>query len=61
MTREEALEILGLEPNAPLHEARLTYRRLSKFYHPDKNEVPNAAAMFRIINEAWEFIEEEIA
>ncbi len=61
MTREEALEILGLEPNAPLHEARSAYRRLSKFYHPDKNGAPNAAAMFRIINEAWEFIEEEIA
>ena len=61
MTREEALEILGLEPNAPLNEARPAYRRLSKFYHPDRNEAPNAAVMFRIINEAWEFIEEEIA
>lgn len=61
MTREEALEILGLEPNAPLDEARPAYRRLSKFYHPDKNGAPNASVMFRIINEAWEFIEEEIA
>ena len=61
MTREEALEILGLEPNASLNEAKPAYRRLSKFYHPDRNEAPNAAVMFRIINEAWEFIEEEIA
>ena len=61
MTREEALEILGLEPNAPLNEARSAYRQLSKFYHPDKNEAPNAAAMFRIVTEAWELLEEEIA
>ena len=36
MTREEALEILGLDSDASLDEARQAYRTLAKIYHPDK-------------------------
>lgn len=57
MTRGEALEILGLDPNASLDEARQAYRTLAKTYHPDKNLAPNATAMFRIISDAWEVIQ----
>ena len=57
MTREEALDILGLEPEASLDEAREAYRTLAKTYHPDKNSAPNATAMFRIISNAWEVIQ----
>lgn len=57
MTREEALEILGLEPDASLDEAKKAYRTLVKYYHPDRNAASNATAMFRIISDAWEFIQ----
>lgn len=54
MTRGEALEILGLDSDASLDEAREAYRTLVKHYHPDKNAASNASVMFRIIQEAWE-------
>ena len=57
MTRGEALEILGLDSDASLDEAREAYRTLAKTYHPDKNPASNATAMFRIISDAWEVIQ----
>lgn len=57
MTREEALEILGLDPDASLDEAKKAYRALAKIYHPDKSSASNAAVMFRIISDAWEVIQ----
>ena len=56
MTRREALEILGLNPETSLDEVRNAYRKLARIYHPDKNSAPNATAMFRIIHDAYEFI-----
>lgn len=57
MTRREALEILGLGGDASLDEARMAYRMLAKTYHPDKNPALNAGVMFRIISDAWEFVQ----
>lgn len=59
MTRREAFEILALDPDASLDEARKAYRRLAKTYHPDRNSAPNAAVMFRIIQDAWQFIQND--
>ena len=59
MTRREALEILGLEADASLDEARQAYRELSRRYHPDKNPASNATVMFRYIHEAWEYIQND--
>lgn len=56
MTRAEALEILGLDSDASLADAREAYRALAKIYHPDKSSASNATAMFRIISDAWEVI-----
>lgn len=61
MTRGEALEILGLDSDASLDEAREAYRTLAKTYHPDKNSASNATAMFRIISDAWEVIQNTAA
>ena len=58
MTRGEALEILGLDSDASLDEAREAYRTLVKHYHPDKNAASNASVMFRIIQNAWEVIQD---
>ena len=60
MTREEALEILGLDANASLEEARAAYRALARSYHPDKNSASNAAVMFRIISDAWVVVQNTV-
>ena len=59
MTRKEALEILGLETDASLDEAKRAYRKLSLHYHPDRNSAPNASVMFRYIHDAWEYIQND--
>lgn len=59
MTRKDALEILGLEADASLDEAKQAYRKLARHYHPDKNPAPNASVMFRYICDAWEYIQND--
>lgn len=47
--RSEALEVLGLEESADLHEAQRRYRELAMRHHPDRGGDP---AEFRAIQEA---------
>lgn len=47
--------LLGLHPSASPVEIRRAYRELSKRYHPDTTELPNAIATikFQQLNEAY--------
>ncbi|MDB9496967.1 J domain-containing protein [Spirulina major CS-329] len=47
--------ILGIHPSASVLEIRRTYRDLSKKYHPDTTELPQAVATakFQQLNEAY--------
>ena len=47
--------LLGLHPRASALEIRRAYRELSKRYHPDTTELPNAiaTAKFQQLNEAY--------
>ncbi len=47
--------ILGLHPSASVIEIRRAYRELSKRYHPDTTELPQAmaTAKFQRLNEAY--------
>ncbi|BAZ05392.1 J domain-containing protein [Calothrix sp. NIES-3974] len=47
--------VLGLHPSASPIEIRRAYRELSKRYHPDTTDLPNAIATvkFQEINEAY--------
>lgn len=52
-----ALDVLGLEADASLEEARAAWRSLAKQHHPDVR--PNdeaAAARFRAVQAAWEVL-----
>lgn len=47
-------ETLGIDENATQEQIKTAYRTLVKKYHPDVNDAPNAAAFFRLIQEAYE-------
>jgi len=47
-------KILGITPNASDSEIKKAYRSLSFKYHPDKNPDPGVAEQYKLINEAYE-------
>ncbi|KRN88633.1 molecular chaperone DnaJ [Ligilactobacillus ceti] len=49
-------EVLGVEKNATAAEIKKAYRKLSKKYHPDLNDAPEAEEKFKEINEAYEIL-----
>ncbi len=57
MTRKEALEILGLDSNASLDDAKIAYLELKETYHPRKIFDPQDIAVFWIISDAWKVVQ----
>jgi curved DNA-binding protein CbpA len=49
-------EILGLNPTATEAQIKYVFRRLAITYHPDKNPSPEAEAIFKEVNEAYEVL-----
>jgi DnaJ-class molecular chaperone len=47
-------KILNVSPNASDSEIKKSYRSLSFKYHPDKNPDPGVAEQYKLINEAYE-------
>lgn len=62
---QDPYKVLGLSDSATDDEVKKAYRRLAMKYHPDKVATlseemqQNAAAQFREINEAYEFIKSQ--
>lgn len=56
-TRNDPVEVLGLERGASTEQVRKRYRELARRYHPDVNEGDSTAEwMFKQVNEAHEAI-----
>ncbi len=49
-------QILGVNRTASAEEIKRVYRRLAVKYHPDKNPDPEAEAIFKEINEAYDVL-----
>lgn len=47
-------EALGVNEDTTQEQIKAAYRILAKKYHPDVNDAPNAAAVFQLIQEAYE-------
>ncbi|MCL1940430.1 MAG: J domain-containing protein [Synergistaceae bacterium] len=52
-------KILGLEPGATPEEIKTAFRRLVKFYHPDRGSSFDAEMMYKEIHEAYKTLIEQ--
>ena len=56
MTFKNHYEILGIASTATVDEIKLSYRKLAKFWHPDRNSHTKAKSHFQHINEAYQIL-----
>lgn len=52
--------ILGVDPTSNEDEIKKAYRRLVRQYHPDAQEVPGTALLFRQVQEAYEILSDPV-
>lgn len=52
---------LGLAANASLADIKKAYRQKAAFYHPDRNDAPDAAQRFAQVQKAYEVLSDDEA
>ncbi len=57
--KKDLYEILGVAKDASQDEIKKAYRRLSKKYHPDLNDAPDAEEKFKEVASAYETLSDE--
>lgn len=53
-------EILGVNKDVNNYELKKAYRKLAKMYHPDTNNNENSDEIFKLINNAYEILSNEV-
>lgn len=53
-------DVLGIPTTASESDIRLAFRRKAAAYHPDRNPSPDAAALFRDAQSAWELLSDPV-
>lgn len=56
---EESCALLDVPVTADQYKIKLAYRKKAKIYHPDINKSPDATRKFQMVNEAYEFLNED--
>jgi molecular chaperone DnaJ len=59
MEKRDYYEILGVERNADKDTLKKAFRKLAQKYHPDVNKTPEAEALFKEINEAYQVLSDD--
>ena len=54
--RRDPYKLLGIKPGASEKEIKAAYRKKAKQFHPDLNPSPKAEAIFKQINEAYQYL-----
>ena len=52
---------LGLAANASLADIKKAFRQKASFYHPDRNDAPDAAQRFQAVQKAYEVLSDDTA
>jgi DnaJ-class molecular chaperone len=52
---------LGVAANATLADIKKAFRQKASFYHPDRNDAPDAAKRFQAVQKAYEVLSDDDA
>lgn len=53
---QEHYSVLGVAPTATRDEIRRAWREAAKFWHPDRNDLPEATSKLKALNVAWDVL-----
>lgn len=59
MSKRDYYEVLGVERTADKDTIKKSFRKLAQTYHPDVNKSPEAEAMFKEGNEAYQVLSDD--
>ena len=59
MAKRDYYEVLGVERSADKDTLKKAFRKLAQKYHPDVNKSPEAEALFKEVNEAYQVLNDD--
>ncbi|HMN28133.1 MAG TPA: DnaJ domain-containing protein [Caldilineaceae bacterium] len=59
MEKRDYYEVLGVDRNADKETLKRSFRKLAQKYHPDVNKAPDAEAVFKELNEAYQVLSDD--